>query len=126
MGLEDIVTFLERIGDPVQVEKEEELLVLTTIAGFISPFYEFQYSLSAWAASRGVGDSSAAQYVGSFIQSLASVSQSLSSSEAFQELSEEAATPGGLNEGTLVELRENGFFARIDNVADGTLRRMQG
>ncbi|RHY21058.1 hypothetical protein DYB36_004837 [Aphanomyces astaci] len=99
---------LQQIGTPVMVNEEKEVTTLTGMTAMISFFYATCGTLQKWCVQNGVEEQASRDYVSSFFQSLADAG--MISHEPFQDMAEEAATPGGLNEQTHRGLVASGAY----------------
>lgn len=111
------------VGTPVICSAESEMKPLVSITGHISAFYELMSVAETWAVSNGVGDEAARRFISSFYCSLALSADT--SNEAFSAMSHEAATPGGLNEQSLVFLKRSDHFALFTQSLECILERLK-
>lgn len=98
-----------KMGALVPVKSEHELVVLSGITGLISPYYALLDTFLKVAVEAGVDEKMAAKYITAMF--LAQTQLAADSEDAdFGELAAQAATPGGINEQALREIREvNGY-----------------
>eukprot|EP01035_Chromulina_nebulosa_P021686 gene21686-28064_t len=116
-----IESVLSLIGTPVICDKEDEMKTFVSITGHISPFYELMNVIQQWAVANNVSSETSRKFIASFYSSL-SIGAELST-DSFQELCEEAATPSGLNEQAINKLRNtNHYNDVIDSLSDILLR----
>lgn len=87
---------LSVVSTPIVCETEASMKPMISITGHISSFYELMNTSQHFVESHGVDAVTARKFVTSFYSSLAQGSEQ--SSESLEDLAEEAATPGGLNE----------------------------
>jgi len=87
---------LSVVSTPIVCETESSMKPMISITGHISSFYELMNTSQHFVESHGVDAVTARKFVTSFYSSLAQGSER--SLESLEDLSEEAATPGGLNE----------------------------
>ncbi|KDO19849.1 hypothetical protein SPRG_14949 [Saprolegnia parasitica CBS 223.65] len=113
---------LLQIGTPVMVDTESEVTTLTGMTAMISFFYATCGHLQQWCVNNGVEDSASRAYVASFFQSLADAG--MVSTEAFHDMAEEAATPGGLNEQTHRGLTSSGAYDLMLDQVDAIFTRL--
>lgn len=67
----DTVTQLFRyLGQPLHVTDEQQLHVLWTLTGLITPFYDLLHELSSWTIANGVDPATANQYIAGLFQAL--------------------------------------------------------
>ena len=115
---------LSVVGTPVPCASETDMKPLITIAGHISPFYELMNVTQQWTVSQGLSPESARLYISAFYSGLASAATM--TTDSFQEMVEEAATPGGLNEQTTEFLRNSEHFNLHTQSLDVVLNRLNG
>ena len=60
---ESVKALINYIGQPLTVNSEDELHVLWTLTGLISPFYDQMDTLSKWAVANNVEEKVANQYM---------------------------------------------------------------
>jgi pyrroline-5-carboxylate reductase len=90
-------SILEKLGDLVPVSDEKTLHVLWAMNGMISPGFDMMGVYSQWAVNQGVNEELARIYTTQFFKILAEMAVDHRDGD-LSELSNEAATPGGLNE----------------------------
>ena len=90
---------LRVVSTPIVCETEANMKPMISITGHISSFFELMNTSQQFIESHGIDKVTARQFVTSFYSSLAQGAER--SSESLEDLSEEAATPGGLNEQVL-------------------------
>ncbi len=112
---------LSSIGQPFEVSSEEELHTIWTLTCLISPFYDMMNSLSEWASNNSVPKDLSDKYVADMFHTLAYAAH-LSDKPDFTALSHHAATPGGLNEQTGMEIKSSGAHQAYVDAADGILK----
>jgi len=121
----DTVTELFRhLGQPLHVSDEQQLHVLWTLTGLITPFYDLLYELSSWTTAKGVDATTANQYIAGLFQALAFAAQQ-DSPINFKELAQHAETPNGMNEQAGREIREKGAHHAYKIASDNLLRRFE-
>jgi len=84
--------------------------------------YIFLLLLTSNANDLNLDDDSSRSYVASFFQSLADAG--FASSEPFNDMAEEAATPGGLNEQTHRSLVQSGAYNLLLDEVDAIFKRL--
>ncbi len=121
----DTVTQLFRhLGQPLQVTDEQELHVLWTLTGLITPFYDLLHELSSWTIANGVDAATANQYIAGLFQALSFAAQQ-DGPVNFKELAQHAETPGGMNEQAGREIREKGAHHAYRIASDNLLMRFE-
>ena len=106
----EIGDMFRSIGTLVVVSSERELGLLAAVTALISPFFALMGAISGWAATRGIEESVARQFIASMFHALALQAMDMDKSN-FSEFALEAATPGGLNEQALAIISEKGGFS---------------
>lgn len=121
----DTVTELFRhLGQPVHVTNEQQLHVLWTLTGLITPFYDLLHELSNWTVENGVDATTANQYIASLFQALSYAAQQQSHID-FKALAKHAETPNGMNEQAGKEIREKGAHNAYRIASDNLLVRFK-
>ncbi|TMW68570.1 hypothetical protein Poli38472_006038 [Pythium oligandrum] len=115
---------LTQIGTPVMVGNESEITTLTGMTALISFFYATCGSAQKWCVNNGVDDESSRSFVAAFFKSLAEAG--FSSTDSFDEMAEEAATPGGLNEQVHRGLLASGAYELVVDQVDDIFKRLTG
>lgn len=110
------------LGQPVEVDNEQQLHALWTLTGLITPFYDLLDELSRWTISKGVDPDTASEYVTSMFQALA-FAAAQNNPINFKELAHHAETPNGMNEQAGKEIREKGTHLAWSVASDNLLRR---
>ena len=118
----DIIQLLQAIGQPLEVYDEQQLHVLWTLTGLITPYYDLLHTLGEWTVQHGVPAATANTYVASMFQALSYMAQQQAVPD-FKELSRHAATPKGMNEQAGQELRSAGIHESYSKAADRLLQR---
>ncbi|DAZ96923.1 TPA: hypothetical protein N0F65_012026 [Lagenidium giganteum] len=113
---------LTQIGTPVMVSNESEITTLTGMTALISFFYATCASTQKWCVNNGVGEDASRSFVASFFKSLADAG--LESTETFDDMADEGATPGGLNEQVHRGLQASGAYELVIDQVDGIYRRL--
>ena len=92
----------------MEVTREDDLIVLSAITGLIAPYYSLINSIAKWAARCGVDERVAAEYSLAMIQAQSHLARE--GNVVLEDLLEEVATVGGLNEQALRYVNNvNGF-----------------
>jgi pyrroline-5-carboxylate reductase len=121
----DTATKLFRyIGQPLEVTNEQQLHVLWTLTGLITPFYDLLHELSSWTITNGVDAITANQYIASLFHALTGAANQ-GDAINFKELAQHAETPNGMNEQAGREIRGKGSHEAYGIAADGLLRRFE-
>lgn len=115
---------LAQIGTPVMVETEQEITTLTGMTSLISFFYATCASTQKWCVNNGVAEDASRDFVASFFQSLAAAGSE--STETFDEMADEGATPGGLNEQVHRGLLATGAYELVIDQVDDIYKRLTG
>ncbi|MBN2588316.1 MAG: NAD(P)-binding domain-containing protein [Sedimentisphaerales bacterium] len=117
-----IAEIFSYIGQPLLVEDENQLHILWTLTGFISSFYDLLQELSDWTISNGVNKTIADKYIVDMYHSLIS-SPKQENKIDFNELAKHAATPNGMNEQAVKELKAKGTHQAYKIAAENLLKR---
>lgn len=112
---------LGRLGHALAAPDERQLHLLWALTGLISPYYALLARLSDSLIERGVDPDLAAGYTARMFQALSALP--LESREEFDVLSEEAATPGGMNAMALRMIGESGAFESFRTALDAVIMR---
>ena len=115
---------LERVGDLIEVPNETALHVLWAMTGMISPGFDLMAAYSDWAISNGVDQSLARIYTARFFHILAELAVDHGNNDV-NDLSHEAATPGGLNEQASRQVQEEGGFDIFIRALDAVYERFE-
>ncbi len=106
-------------GTPLAAASERELNVLWTLTALIAPYFALVAEGARWAVKAGVAEPTAGAYLASMLHALSSLAAAAEGGD-FEALVAEAATPGGLNEQALHEIRTAGgyeaFLAALDSI----------
>ena len=113
------------IGDPIAVTDENELGIIAAVTALIAPYYALMESVCRWGVAAGMDSKASGNYVGSMFQAL-SVMAREASADCFENLSTESASPGGLNEQALKEIRKQEGFDAFTKALDVVLARLRG
>lgn len=119
-----VVNLFSFIGQPLPVADEEQLHVLWTLTGLITPFYQLLGELSDWTAGHGAEKGVANAYIADLFQSLAYMAQHAGSID-FNELALHAATPNGMNEQAGKEISQKGAHEVWKGAAERLLERFK-
>lgn len=111
------------LGSAVGVQDEAALRSLAAVTAQIAPFYALQASIGGWLENQGVAAAEARGYVGSMFHALATLAMA-DQAQSFETLLREAATPGGLNEQALTQLREGGWLTQLEASLDAVQARL--
>lgn len=121
----DTVTQLFRhLGQPLEVTDEQQLHVLWTLTGLITPYYDLLHELSSWTIANGVDGTTGNQYIAGLFQALSFAAQQESHIN-FKELAQHAETPNGMNEQAGREIREKGAHHAYRIASDNLLTRFK-
>ena len=112
-----------RLGDVIVAGDESALDALSATTATIAAHLAYVGEISRWLAAHGVGDADATRYVASLFTEVASTLDR--GPVDFPALTEDHATPGGINEQFLTSFRDAGFFDLVDRSLDEVLRRLR-
>ncbi|MCF8222036.1 MAG: NAD(P)-binding domain-containing protein [Bacteroidales bacterium] len=122
--VEEVMNILSSIGKPLVIDDEDQLHVLWTLTGLITPFYDLLSSLSDWSVNNGVKKEIADKYIADMFMSL-SFAAGVSSETDFGILSDHAATPGGMNENSGKEINNAGAHRAYTEAAEKILGKFK-
>ena len=117
---------LRAVGTPVACKLETEMTPLVCLTGHISPFFELMRTTETFMTDQGVSPQEARQYVSSFYSALANATVENVGKESLEEMTEEAATPGGINEQALEYLQGTDHFELQTASLNKIMLRLQG
>jgi pyrroline-5-carboxylate reductase len=115
---------LSFVGTCCECRMEDEMKPMISLTGHISAFYELERVSHQFMIANGVGEQAARDFVASFYSSLAQAA--LSSTDPFDELRDEAATPGGLNEQSVTALVASEHYRLHEQSLGSLLDRLCG
>jgi pyrroline-5-carboxylate reductase len=119
---ETVTRIFSYIGQPLSIDDEDQLHVIWTLTGLITPFYDLLDTLSDWTTAHGVDKKTANTYIADLFQSLSFLAQH-SDPVDFRALAQHAATPNGMNEQAGKEIREKGAHQAYRGASDRRLER---
>ena len=117
-----VTTLFDAIGQPLRVDDEQQLHILWTLTGLISPFYDLLREWSGWSTERGVDQNLANDFIADMVLALSHGARQ-QSPVRFDDLSQHAATPGGMNEQAAREIMAAGSHTAYQETLDRLLRR---
>lgn len=118
---EKVLELFSKIAQAFVVNSEVELHTIWTLTSLISPYYDLMNTMSEWSVENGLSKVQADKYVADMFHSLAKAA-SISSNPDFNALSHHAATPGGLNEKTALNIAHSGAHKTYSGAADMVLQ----
>ena len=113
-----------RIGTPVPLPDERAFHLLWSFVCLVAPFYTLLDEAWRWSVATGADPAAAGAFLPALFQALSHRAEVVGK-ESFEGLIEEAATPGGLNEHALAELRDRGFYEALRGTLDAVFARME-
>jgi pyrroline-5-carboxylate reductase len=117
---------LRVVGTPVACAEEKEMTPLVCLTGHISPFFELMRTTESYMTDNGVDAKVARKYVSSFYSALARGTEVTVDTDTLAEMTEEAATPGGINEQALEYLQGTDHFELQTASLGRVMDRLQG
>ena len=123
-GNSTVMKILDFIGQPVKVEDEDQLHTLWVLTGFIASYFDLLKELSAWAKFNGIKEKIANQYLLNMFHSLAFLVLKGKQIQ-LNEIVRKAATPGGLNEQVVKEIRNKKANKAYAIAAENLLKRFE-
>jgi pyrroline-5-carboxylate reductase len=119
----EVKDLFSSLGSPVPVSSERDLTVLWGVTALGAPFYALLEEILQWSIASGVERKTAQRYISTMFSALSAMA-SETSDLGFSGLITEAATPGGLNEQALAEIRGQGGFGAFLDALDSILLRL--
>jgi pyrroline-5-carboxylate reductase len=119
---QQVQSILERLAQPLLMQTEEDLNVITAVTGLLAPFYLLLDHTASWAVARGVRPDIAQTFTVNMFHSLAEMSRKPGTD--LKEMIREAATPGGLNEQSTKFLTMSGAYEPFLTVLEDLLKRI--
>ena len=121
----EVASLFGQLGTLIQVDDDEQLIALWTVTALMAPFFRFLETPSKWLNNNGIGNESACRYMGSMIHALSATAME-KGTHGYAHLIHEHATPQGLNEQALRELKNMGWNDQITEVLDLIHDRLNG
>jgi pyrroline-5-carboxylate reductase len=113
-----------RLGAAIEVETENEIDALSTATATIASYFAFADAIASWLTRHGVPSSTARDYVAKVFRGpLNAVVDA--PERSLKSLTNEYATPGGINEQVLTYLVERDVFKNLSRSLDAVLHRMK-
>ncbi len=119
------VDLLAKVGTPLVVHDLEHLRILWASTALVSPFFALIEEMSGWATDAGVDRTVAGPYIAAMFHALSALAMEIPDGR-YVGLVADAATPGGLNEQAIAEIREAGGYRAFLNALDSILARLGG
>jgi pyrroline-5-carboxylate reductase len=115
----------EPLGGVIALDEERAFDSLSAASATIAAHLAYLDAISGWLVDRGIPQADATRYVAAMFGSL---SETMPDAQAidFRALADEFATPGGMNEQFLGDLRREGTFEVVDRALDDVARRIEG
>lgn len=123
-GNSTVMKILGFIGQPVKVEDEDQLHTLWVLTGFIASFFDLLKELGSWAKLYGIEEGTANKYLVNMFHSLV-YSVMKGNQINLDEIVKKAATPGGLNEQVVEEIRNKKANKAYATAAVNLLKRFE-
>jgi pyrroline-5-carboxylate reductase len=101
----------------VNIEREEDLIVLSCASATASTFLEFEKTVIGWSIKHGLDAQTAKDYVAALFLGLATEAMH-TGLDRLPEMPHEYETPGGLNEYLRLSLTTARVFAELANHLD--------
>ncbi|TPV96278.1 MAG: hypothetical protein B7733_05430 [Myxococcales bacterium FL481] len=113
---------LAGLGSIVDVRQESHLHYLWALSGLITPLYAVMSELADWTVDAGVSRETAEQYIAEMVGALCAAKRD-APEQSLASLAQEAATPGGLNEGAHGQLSSMSVYSAFRRALDDMLPR---
>jgi pyrroline-5-carboxylate reductase len=117
---------LQVVGTPVACADEAEMTPLVCLTGHISSFFDLMRTSETFMTDNNVDAKVARKYVSSFYSALACGTERTVDTVSLADMTEEAATPGGLNEQALEFLQGTDHFKQQTASLEKIHDRLQG
>jgi pyrroline-5-carboxylate reductase len=111
------------VGEVFEVDSEAELNALGTATATMAAYFAFAEHITWWVTQHGIPPSAARDYMARVYAGLADAAMAAPRRD-FDGLAAAHATPGGLNEQLLKDLREHGVFQIFSDALDAVYRRV--
>ena len=118
-----VKNFFNKLGDVIEIKKENLSLNFWTTSSMMAPFYEILQTLSLWLIKKGVKRENAQKYITSLFVALSE--DAFKKSKDLKRLVKESQTPKGLNEQSVNELKKLGFYKSLNQTAEKVLKRLK-
>jgi len=118
-----VKNFFNKIGTTVEISSEKSSKNFWATSGMMAPFYEILKVLSDWLVKRGIKRKEAQKYITSLFMAL-SEDSIVNSKKHLRYLVSESQTKGGLNEQSVKELRQLGFYKSLEKSLNSILKRL--
>ena len=116
-GIPAIVEVFGGLGDVIVIDDEASIRIFSVASAFMSTYYELQNTVVDWMVSRGIDEATAARYVTSELDGLATVGRATALND-LHDLPAEHQTKGGLNERVRDHMLAAGAFAALRSALD--------
>ncbi len=113
----EVIEVFGSLGDVIVIDDETQIRVFSVASAFMSTYYQMQNTIIDWMTTRGVGESTAASYVLSELEGLATVGKATPVGRLV-DLPAEHQTKGGLNERVRDHMASAGAFAALRAALD--------
>ncbi|MCB2215759.1 MAG: NAD(P)-binding domain-containing protein [Desulfobulbaceae bacterium] len=115
-------TLLEHLSIPLLMDTEDNFNIITSITALTAPFYTLLNHIKIWATQHNVPSETAQVFILNMFYSLAATCRG--SEIDLNEIIEESATPGGLNEQGVKYLIEHNAFEPFKDLLEIILKRL--
>lgn len=119
-----IETFLSGLGQLFPCKDEAAFDPLASVTSLIASHYSAQATVTSWLVQNDIESTAAKGYLNSLTGSLTVMAEHQPNVD-FSELTQDALTPGGLNEQVMKRLGEQGVCRNISASLDAVLNRLQ-
>lgn len=116
-GIPEVVEVFDGLGDVIVIDDETSIRAFSVASAFMSTYYEIQNTVVDWMIARGIDEATAARYVTSELDGLATVGRATSLAE-LHDLPAEHQTKGGLNERVRDHMLAAGAFTALRDALD--------
>jgi len=115
--------FFNKIGTTVEIKNEKSSINFWSISSMMAPFYELLRVMTEWLVQKGVKRKNAQRYITSLFLAL-SEDAVVNSKKDLKYLVKESQTPKGLNEQSVNELINTGFYKKLEKTLNSIHKRL--
>lgn len=119
-----VINFFNKLGDSLEINNEKLSMSLWATSSLMAPYYELLYQASKWLQKKGISKISSQKYITSLFSAL-SDNAVLNHKKDLKILIKSSQTPKGLNEQTLKNLKNSGFYKKFNNSLDNILKKLK-
>jgi len=122
-GNAEAVALFALLGTAFAADTEHDFDAFCVATATMATYFAFADGAASWLARNGIPPAQARDYIARLYAGLSNTSIE-EPARSFQELADDHATRGGINEQVLTQLTEHGTFERFSECLDGVMRRV--